>query len=159
MSPLRSQCQRIINEYANYINLSNGRVLDVGIAGDPPPGENFKWFGNDNQYETLDIDGQYNPNFVGDICAAPFKDGEFDLVILSNTIEHIWNYKKAIDECMRISKKWVIIDCPFFYPYHAEDNFEDYWRLSKSALIKLIGEDKVVKSYQTQFLSSVLIKL
>jgi SAM-dependent methyltransferase len=157
---MRIECQKIINDYALILDLHGARVLDVGIAGDPPPGENYQWFGKSNVYETLDIDSRYDPDHVGDITDAPFTDGQFDLVILSNTLEHVWDFKKAVQECLRVSNSHVIIDCPFFYPYHAEDDFEDYWRLSKTALIRLLEEEgaEIIKSYQTQYLSSVLCK-
>jgi len=161
ISEIRRECRHLISGYADYLGLSKAKILDVGIAGDPRPGENFKWFGgNDNTYETLDVDPIWNPTFVGDLCAAPFPDNSFDLVIVSNVLEHIFDFEKAIQEAARISKKYVILDCPWMFPYHPEQDgsFDDYWRISKTALTKVIKKYGLcpITSSQTKLITSFL---
>jgi hypothetical protein len=45
----------------------------------------------------------------------PFKDNNFDVVITVDTIEHIpkRSRKKALMEIKRVSKRYIIITCPF----------------------------------------------
>lgn len=159
-SQLRRECRQLMEGYANYLELQGARVLDIGTAGDPPPGENFQWFGEGNTYETLDIHKEYNPTHVGDICNPPFSENSFDLVILSNTLEHIFDIEGAIRGVSKITNKWAIIDTPWMYPYHPGEGFDDYWRISKSAFDKLLPKFglHVELGFQTSLLTSVLCK-
>ena len=160
MTELRRVCKENIRLFSEIINLSGGKVLDVGIAGDPPPGENFPVFGGKNIYETIDVDGRYNPTYVADLCGTDFPDNNYDLVIVSNVLEHVWNYKAALAETYRITKTWAIVDCPFTYPYHAEDDFGDWWRFTYAALKRLCEEAgfEVVNVRAHQLMTSVLCK-
>lgn len=54
----------------------------------------------------------YPVDVVGDGELLPFKDGSFDYVINSHVLEHIWDVKSAIDEWMRVSRKFVFIVVP-----------------------------------------------
>lgn len=47
-----------------------------------------------------------------DVQSLPYKDEEFDIVLCSQTLEHVNNHKKAIDELFRVAKKAVIITVP-----------------------------------------------
>ena len=44
----------------------------------------------------------------------PYKDNSFDTVILSDVIEHIKDWEKALDEAIRVSKNKVIITVPAY---------------------------------------------
>jgi len=121
------------------------KVLEVGIDGDPKPGGNYKYFGIGNDYKTLDIIERVNPDIVADICDTKLPGEDWNLIILSQTIEHIFNFRAAIKECYRLLKSggFLIIDCPFFYPYHGvsgKEGYEDYWRISHTAMKILVEE-------------------
>lgn len=47
-----------------------------------------------------------------DIHELPFQDNQFELVLCSETIEHVTDYRKAIDELLRITKNVLIITVP-----------------------------------------------
>lgn len=163
LSPLRIQCNFLMDGYARLLSLKGGKVLDVGIAGDEKPSGNYKFFGEGNEWKTLDCFPEYNPDIVADICNSGLPDNSFDLVILSNTLEHIFDFKKAIGEVIRISKQYFIIDCPFAYPYHGfceDTRFDDYWRVSATAMKRLVEEAgaEVVEANQTEFFTSLLGK-
>ena len=81
---------------------------------------------------------------MGDICETSFDDNYWDLVILSQTIEHIFDYEKAIKEIWRILRVGgsAIIDCPFQYPYHPDETFDDYWRISPTAFARIFAKTK-----------------
>jgi len=54
---------------------------------------------------------------VGDVTKIPFDDNSFELVIFSHVLEHLPNEKlgkKALDECLRVSNKYVFLALPFF---------------------------------------------
>jgi len=118
------------------------KVLEVGIDGDPQPGGNYKYFGIGNNYKTLDILKRVNPDIVADICDTKLPKEEWDLIILSQTLEHIFDFKAAIKECYRLLKLggFLIIDCPFIYPYHGAEGYDDYWRISHTAMKILLEE-------------------
>jgi SAM-dependent methyltransferase len=145
---LRIFCIQAITDYAKLLQPDNRgwKVMEVGIAGDEKPGGNYKLFGNGNDYQTLDVIAKYEPDILADICDTKLDGDNWDVIILSNTLEHVFNYQKALKECFRLLKKGgvLIFDIPFMYPYHPDPDFEDYWRLSPSAfrdVLNLIGFD------------------
>lgn len=118
------------------------KCLDVGIAGDEKPSGNYKYFGKGNIWKTLDVVESLKPDIVADITDTHLPQDEWDLIICSQTLEHIFEFQKAIGEIYRILKPggYAILDCPFEYPYHGEADFDDYWRMSDTALVRLAGE-------------------
>jgi len=155
-SPLRDEVIHYIEMFAKMLPETIQRVLEVGIAGDTKPGGNYYLF-KDKDYKTLDIDEKYKPDYVYDICKTDLPNESFDLIILSQTLEHIPTPQKAIDECYRLLSKggYLIIDCPWLYPYHAEDDFLDYWRISKDGFgIMLDKFESIIK--QGKYCTSAL---
>lgn len=117
-------------------------VLEVGIGGDKEqPSDNYKWF-KTNHYTTLDIDEQYKPSIVADITKwEPLR--EYDYVIMTQTLEHIFDYKAALATCRRACTKggYFILTMPFIYPYHysaRNTSEEDYWRFTAPALERIL---------------------
>ncbi|MCH7759950.1 class I SAM-dependent methyltransferase [candidate division TA06 bacterium] len=49
---------------------------------------------------------------TADIHQLPYSDHSFDIVLCSEALEHVTNWKKALDELIRISKKAVILTLP-----------------------------------------------
>ena len=49
---------------------------------------------------------------VADIHELPFNNDEFDIVLCSETLEHVKNFDKAVSELLRIAKKAVVITVP-----------------------------------------------
>jgi len=68
--------------------------------------------------------------FAAKVENLPFKDGEFDTVICTHVIEHILDYKAAIKELRRITKKRLIIIVPrereYRYTFNPHFNFFPY---------------------------------
>jgi ubiquinone/menaquinone biosynthesis C-methylase UbiE len=58
-----------------------------------------------------------------DIHEIPFADGQFDVLICSETLEHVTEPKQAIDELLRVAKKAVIITVPVEDPEHLEEDY------------------------------------
>jgi len=118
------------------------KILEVGTAGDEKPSGNYKYFGKGNEWKTLDFLPELKPDYVADITDTKMPDNEWDLIICSQTLEHVFEFKKAIQEIYRMTKVggYAILDCPFEYPYHAEPGFGDFWRMSDTALCRLARE-------------------
>jgi ubiquinone/menaquinone biosynthesis C-methylase UbiE len=53
----------------------------------------------------------------GDIENLPFKNGQFDTVVSTHTLEHTKNLQKAVSELRRVAKKELIIVVPRQRPY------------------------------------------
>ncbi len=47
-----------------------------------------------------------------DLHKLPFRDGEFDVVLASETIEHVVDYRTVVTELLRVARKAVIITVP-----------------------------------------------
>jgi ubiquinone/menaquinone biosynthesis C-methylase UbiE len=55
----------------------------------------------------------FNINAIpADIHKLPFHDNDFDIVLCSETIEHVTDYKLAISELLRITKNVLVITVP-----------------------------------------------
>ena len=93
----------------------NIKVLEVGSGSKgitrffrhPVTGIDVEFQKHKNEYLTEVL---INPN-----KKYPFKDNSFDVVVAVDSIEHIPRNKrkKALKEMLRISKKHIMITCPF----------------------------------------------
>jgi ubiquinone/menaquinone biosynthesis C-methylase UbiE len=91
--------------------LKPGQMLEIG------PGNNFV-----NDYlrrigysiKTLDVNNDNQPDVVGSVLELPFNDNSFDLILCSEVLEHLpfFNFKQALGELERVSKKYVILSLP-----------------------------------------------
>lgn len=153
-----------MEEYRKILNPDDKkwRVLEVGIDGDSLPGGNFQYFGKGNVYETLDFLARLNPTYVQDIQETVLSDEFFDLVICSQTLEHVYEPIRAIKEIHRITIKggYAILDCPFDHPYHPTGDYGDYWRMTPTILIKVAKDAgfEVISDMSTNLLTSILVR-
>ncbi len=121
------------------------RILEIGIAGDNPPGANREFFvpAEGGSYETLDNDASLKPDYALDITdwVRPDLAHTFDLVICSQVLEHVWQLEAAAKGLWLLTA-WggrCIVDLPFLYPPHGEAaGQDDYWRLTPAALERLL---------------------
>ena len=60
-----------------------------------------------------------------DIHELPFNDNQFDIVLCSETIEHVTDYELAIKELLRITKNVLIITVPHESPEEVEFNIRN----------------------------------
>jgi SAM-dependent methyltransferase len=133
-----------MQDIANSLELEGKDVLDVGTAGNPLEGENREWFGaKAKSYTTLDMLETTNPDIVADICDTKLEAEQFDVIIISQTLEHIFTPQKAVTEAARLLRPGgvLIIDSPWIGTnIHAEDGFGDYYRYTASCLVKFLQE-------------------
>lgn len=141
-SEIRKAIWETMEKYRGILKPDNKKwkVMEVGIDGDPKPGGNHKYFGKGNDYQTLDNLERVQPDIVADICKTNLQGNSWDLIILSQTLEHIYNFKPAIPECFRLLKPngHLIVDVPWLHSYHGLPAYDDYWRISHKALKKLL---------------------
>ncbi len=105
-----------------------GKGLNVGAGGSN--------YGPD----IINLDIVFNKNI--DICAdatdLPFKDSTFSVVISQETLEHVVNYKKAVNEIHRVLRGGGVFYCqlPFIIGYHGIPG--DFWRFTKAGIEELM---------------------
>jgi SAM-dependent methyltransferase len=164
-SAVRLRIFETMEEYVKILEPNNKgwRVLEIGIDGDPKPGGNFKYFGTGNVYETLDYLERLNPTYVQDIQKTNLEAEKFDLIICSQTLEHVYNPIKAINEIFRLTKKggYAILDAPFTYPYHPASGYDDYWRMTPALLQTVAtkaGFTEVIHDMSNNLLTSILVR-
>jgi hypothetical protein len=165
-SKTRIDCESAVEEFSKLIPQPT-EILYVGTAGNPDGKFEQPHLFPNAKITTMDIDPKWKPDIVGDIT-NPLSHvwGQFDLVIMTQVIEHIpnfWDAPRGIALCLKMDGH-AIIDCPpFNYPYHAEPpSFKDYWRISKDGMEYLMSKSiflQTVKIIDTPNNVSVLAKM
>jgi SAM-dependent methyltransferase len=102
----------------------NARICDVGAGGRRLT----------PQITTIDAVAAPNVDIVGDIHNLPIKDGSFDCVFCTGTLEHVRDPWQAVRELHRIVRPGGVIhiDVPFIQGYHPDPT--DYWRFTLDGL-------------------------
>lgn len=114
--------QNFYNTFFSVVKpLKSKRVLDVGC------GEGFTLkklqerkigkdnVGIDNSIDAIKIGKKIYPELdlqKGSIYDIQFKDGDFDLVLCTEVLEHLDNPDKAIEEMKRVSSKYLLFSVP-----------------------------------------------
>lgn len=113
-------------------------VLDVGCAHKPY----YPFFARTGcRYIGAEIfDGQFVDAVWQAGSPLPFKDGEFDVAISTQVLEHAADPKHVIAETRRVLKPGgrIFFSAPFAWETH--DYPADYWRFSEQALRLLFAE-------------------
>ncbi len=145
-------------------------LLDVGTTSSLEEHENHIL---KNFYDKLNISCLSNleltslkeiyPNiktFIGDARKMNFTDNSFDLVVSNATIEHVGssiNQIEFIKECIRVSKKKIIISTPNrFYPIEFHTKLPLIHYLKKNLhrkILNYLGEDFLSKEENLNLLS------
>src|SRR2546422_3907558 len=117
------------------------RVLDAG-AGCAPyrtlfPSEYFR-------YVAVDREIAAGTSAIADGLHLPFKDGDFDLVLSNQVLEHVSDPRRVAAELTRVvsNRGYVLLSCPFVWEIH--DFPVDYWRFSEEALRLLFADMDLV---------------
>lgn len=119
-----------IKKFARYIK---GDILDVGCGNKNRYGELFE----KNKYVRLDHNAECNPDIVADAQNIPLPDASFDSIVCTQTLEHLAEPQKAVNEFHRLLRKdgHCLVTVPFFNEMHEEPY--DFWRFTKFGLEKL----------------------
>lgn len=123
-----------IGQEISFLNsLPPGRILDVGcglgflLSG---LGDGWEKHGVEVSHFAAQHARQYGTIFVGDLAAASYPDGYFDVVVIHHVIEHLDDPIGAILEIRRILKPggWLVLGTPDFDSGCAR-RFGDKYRL------------------------------
>jgi SAM-dependent methyltransferase len=132
MNPSRFHLTRFVERAAQSLN-PGALVLDVG-AGDAP----YRSLFSDVTYESLDfckVDKEYaEQTYIGDATAIPVEDERFDMVLMTQVMEHLPDPMAVLCEIHRVMKPhatfWV--SCPLFYQEHEQPY--DFFRYTQFGL-------------------------
>lgn len=112
------------------------KVLDLGSSWSPYS----EYFPNRT---SCDIDDRPGVDVIGDAHDLPFADGEFDVILCSEVLEHLHTPEKAISEMCRVLKPGgeLILTTRFMFPQH--DVPYDYFRFTEYGMRHLFRDWKV----------------
>lgn len=120
-------------EYKQLAKLRiDGKILDIG--GSKKSGYH-ELIQGDHTFVVGNIDESYGIDIVFDAQKPwPMDDASFDAVLLINLLEHLYDYRAALNESFRTLRQGgtVISVTPFMFNVHGSPN--DYYRYTRSAL-------------------------
>lgn len=117
---------------------SESLVLDAG-AGDLP----YKSFFDHCNYESADfcqVDKEYGVvDYVCDLREIPVDDDKYDVVLLTQVLEHLPEPKEVLVELNRILKPGgtIYVTCPLYYEEHEKPY--DFYRYTQFGLNHLLA--------------------
>jgi ubiquinone/menaquinone biosynthesis C-methylase UbiE len=133
-------------KYAKAFAEKNGgkiKILDVGCGVKP-----FKELFPEAEYIGIDFTKKETAaDYVVDLNTdkIPFKDNSFDLVIVSEAMEHVFNNLHMVREIKRVAKKkgYLFISTPFIFHQHSYPH--DYYRFTESYYKKMFEDMDLLK--------------
>jgi len=90
----------------NHISLAD-TLLDIGCS------DKGVWEHAPYKPTTVDINPAWEPDIVADAHSLPFEDNSYDVVTITEILEHVKDDKKCLSEAYRIARKKVIITVPW----------------------------------------------
>lgn len=111
-------------------NNKNWKVLSLGFGDIKEFDEIYKKFGIGNDYNSVNI------------LENSIPKGKWDLIIISEVIQYIFDYRGLINKCFKLLNDggFFIINCPFIKEYDQKSKYPDYWRISHTAFQKILND-------------------
>jgi SAM-dependent methyltransferase len=124
---------------------ANERVLTIGAGGEVNELLNNYSAQKNFSVTSFDIDPKYQPDMLGDICTFDFGDRTYDVIVLSEVLEHVHSPHLAIRNIHGVLKEGgrLILTAPFIFPIHERPH--DYFRYTRYGLEFLLSEFRDVK--------------
>lgn len=131
------------SEYAKIPR--DSEVLSIGAGG--KVNELLEDFSKRLEFQvtSFDIDESLKPNIVGDICDYDFANRKFDVVVLSEVLEHLHSPHLGLKNIHSILKEngILILTTPFVLPMHERPH--DYFRFTRYGLEFLLKDFRSVQ--------------
>jgi len=114
-------------------------VLDAGAGGCP-----YKYHFSHTKYESADfcqVDKEYGEiTYKCDLSTIPVEENRFDLILCSQTLEHVPEPEKVLKELFRVLKpgRSLWLTAPLFYEEHEVPY--DFYRYTRYGLKYLVEE-------------------
>lgn len=124
------------------IEFARGRLLDLGCGLAPLYGSYRPYV---SSVTWLDWQQSLHHNSEIDIIhdlseSLPIEDQQYDLVLASDLLEHIYDPRSLLRECERVLAPGGIFmgNTPFYYPLHESPH--DYYRYTNHALQRILTD-------------------
>ncbi|MDC3241006.1 class I SAM-dependent methyltransferase [Flavobacteriaceae bacterium] len=103
------------------------------------------------KYTTTDL---HSPlaDVKADICALPFEDNSYDLILCNHVLEHIPNDRKAMSELYRVLKKGGTLIAQVPLDENRTTTFEDDSITDRKERTKVFGQYDHVRVYGKDYL-------
>ena len=75
---------------------------------------------------------------VEDIEALSFPDGWAGTVLCLNVLEHVWGFRRGVEEIRRVAAPGGVALLTVPFEFHIHNYPEDYWRFTPRALERLL---------------------
>ncbi|MEX2681004.1 MAG: class I SAM-dependent methyltransferase [Candidatus Sigynarchaeota archaeon] len=139
----RPNCLSFVARALQRDEIENKRVLEIGSYDVNGKSRNIVEMFHPREYFGIDIKAGKNVDMVCDIehVVNKFGRNSFDVVITTELLEHVKDWRKAISNIKNVLKEHgvaIITTVPRGYPYHPDP--EDYWRYEKED-VKIIFKD------------------
>lgn len=124
---------------------AGAQVLNVGAGGEVETLLRQYASAQSFDVQSLDIDPERSPEIVGDLSTYEFDDIAFDVIVLSEVLEHIRTPDAAVSNALKGLKPGglLVLTTPFLFPIH--DRPHDYYRYTKYGLAWLLRDYVDVK--------------
>jgi SAM-dependent methyltransferase len=141
-------------------DLFHGRVLDIGgkktnrRGSFTPPSKNIK------EWTFLNNDPETRPDILTNAPPIPCEDNFYDVVLLSETLEYIYDAPLLLQEIHRILKPngTLIMSVPFLHLLH-NDHKSDYYRFTESYIKRCLHNFSLIEYERQGGLIAVLYDL
>lgn len=143
--------ERVKAKYLQHVG-PESRILDVGGRGRKHDRSYGKLFMNASEYSVADIvSGPGVTHVMPGPYSLPFADNTFDLVVSGQTLEHVNNPFRSVEEMTRVLKinGFIVLIAPSAGPRHDK---QDCWRFMDDAFRAIAEETglKVVADWITK---------
>jgi len=138
LSKIRANVDWLISSIKNDWDLDGIKILEIA----PQVHKGVKGTFSKAKVETLDLSSDYHPTYVADLCknnSALIPDNTFDVVVVTEVLEHTLDPFAASKEIHRILKKGgrVFGSTPFDFRIHGP--LPDCWRFTEHGLRQLFS--------------------
>ena len=120
----------LMNQIIQHLKI-NGDVIDIGGGRFT----SYRKYLERCNYKSINIDKKINPDFIIKPNEKfPISSNTFDICLMFNLLEHIYNWDDIFLEAERVLKNGgdLLILIPFLYPIHGAPN--DYKRVTDQYL-------------------------
>lgn len=102
---------------------------------------------NPSEYIGIDIEEGRGVDVIcnAENLAEKFGEESFDFVLSTCMLEHVQDWKICVSQIKHVCKRegHILIIVPSMYPYHEYPH--DYWRFSKTDMIRIFGDCEIIK--------------
>jgi len=142
-------------------DLFKGIVLDVGGKKTNRRGDFVPPYSQVDRWLFLNNDINSSPDILANLPSIPLDDSSVDVILCTEVIEYIYDYKKLLVEMKRVLKSEgiLVLSMPFMYPLHADSEC-DYYRITEPLIRKeLLTDFKIIEFYRMGGILSVIFDL